>query len=118
MPSLQQHILNASGNLDSMPSELEALMFTIYCAAIRSLSDEEVLQGFGKSRTALLAQYQQASQSALIKAGLLKTSNMVVLQAFVIFIVSFPFLSYGFPFILFPSSYLSVGNITHTLSGL
>ncbi|RAQ53768.1 hypothetical protein AFGD_006808 [Aspergillus flavus] len=88
VPTLQPHILNASGNIDSMPSELEALMFTIYCAAIRSLSDEEVLQGFGKSRTALLAQYQQASQSALIKAGLLKTSNMVVLQAFVIFILS------------------------------
>ncbi|KAB8269072.1 fungal-specific transcription factor domain-containing protein [Aspergillus minisclerotigenes] len=88
VPTLQQHILNASGNLDSMPSELEALMFAIYCAAIRSLSDEEVLQGFGKSRTALLAQYQQASQSALVKAGLLKTSNMVGLQAFVIFILS------------------------------
>ncbi|KJK66797.1 specific transcription factor domain protein [Aspergillus parasiticus SU-1] len=88
VPTLQQRILNASGNLNSMPSELEALMFAIYCAAIRSLSDEEVLQGFGKSRTTLLGQYQQAAQSALVKAGLLKTSNMVILQAFVIFILS------------------------------
>ncbi|KAE8326993.1 fungal-specific transcription factor domain-containing protein [Aspergillus sergii] len=88
VPTLQQRILDATGNLDSIPSELEALMFAIYCAALRSLSDEEVLQGFGQSRAALLTQYQQAAQSALVQAGLLKTSNMVVLQAFVIFILS------------------------------
>ncbi|KAA8645821.1 hypothetical protein EYZ11_013072 [Aspergillus tanneri] len=88
IPTLQQRILNAIGDLNSVPSELEALIFAIYCAALRSLSDEEVLQGFGKSRAILLAQYQQAAQSSLVQVGLLKTSNMVVLQALLIFILS------------------------------
>ncbi|KAE8376764.1 fungal-specific transcription factor domain-containing protein [Aspergillus bertholletiae] len=88
IPTLQQRILNASGNLDSISNEFEALMFSIYCAALRSLSNEEVLQEFGASRVTLLAQYQQAAQSALAQARLLKTSNIVVLQALVIFILS------------------------------
>lgn len=86
-PTLQQRILDASGDLGSVPEDLEALMFAIYCAALTSLDDSEVQRNFGEARTKLLAVHRQGAQKALVNAGLLKTSNMTVLQAFVIFIV-------------------------------
>lgn len=88
-PTLQQRILDASDDLASLPEDLEALMFAIYCAALTSLDDSEVQRSFGETRTKLLAMYRQGAQKALVNAGLMKTSNMVVLQALVIFIVGF-----------------------------
>lgn len=86
-PTLQQRILNASGDLGSIPEDLEALMFAIYCAALTSLDDNEVLQSFGEARSKLLSAHRQNAQNALVNAKLLKTSNLVVLQALIIFIV-------------------------------
>ena len=86
-PTLQQRILDASGDLDSVPEDLEALMFAIYCAALASLDDSEVQRNFGETKMKLLAMHRQGAQKALVNAGLLRTSNMVVLQALVIFIV-------------------------------
>lgn len=87
-PTLQQRILDASGDLGSVPKDIEALMFAIYSAALTSLDDDEVLQSFGESRDKLLALYRQGTQRALVNAGLLSTSSMMVLQALVVFIVS------------------------------
>lgn len=90
MPTVQQRILDATSDLSSVPRELEALMFAIYSAALTTLSDEEVAKTFGKTKTMFLARCRQGAQQALINAGLLKTSDMVVLQAFVIFLVGDP----------------------------
>ncbi|RJE24967.1 Transcription factor [Aspergillus sclerotialis] len=87
-PTMQQRILSASGDLSSVPEDLEALMFAIYCAALTSLSDNEVLQTFAETRSKLLAVYRDGAQKALVNARFLRTSSMVVLQALVIFILS------------------------------
>ncbi|KAL1986092.1 hypothetical protein VTN96DRAFT_6989 [Rasamsonia emersonii] len=87
-PTLQQRILDAASDLSSVPRELEALMFAIYSAALTAMSDEEVAKTFGETKTRFLARCRQGAQQALINAGILKTSDMVVLQAFVIFLLS------------------------------
>lgn len=92
-PTLQQRILSACGDLGSVSKELEALMFAIYCAALTSLDDAGVVKELGETRTKLLPRYRQGAQRALINAGFLKTFDMTVLQALVIFIVSWSFAS-------------------------
>ncbi|KAL1963069.1 hypothetical protein VTN77DRAFT_8715 [Rasamsonia byssochlamydoides] len=87
-PTVQQRILDATSDLSSVPKELEALMFAIYSAALTALSDEEVTKIFGETKARFLARCRQGAQQALINAGILKTSDMVVLQAFVIFLLS------------------------------
>jgi hypothetical protein len=87
-PTVQQRILDATSDLSSVSRELEALMFAIYCAALMTLTDDEVVKTFGETKTKLLTRYRLCAQQALINAGVLKTSELVVLQAFIIFLVS------------------------------
>lgn len=115
-PTLQWRILNATSDLSSVPEDLEALMFAIYCAALTSLSDDEVLQRFCETKLKLLALYREGAQKALVNAGLLRTSSMVVLQALVIFIVGSG-LSWSCYSISDGCSYQAALYVTHTLSG-
>ncbi|EAW09333.1 Zn(II)2Cys6 transcription factor [Aspergillus clavatus NRRL 1] len=87
-PTVQQRILEAMGDLASVPKETEALMFSIYCIALVSMSAEDVEKAFGKPKAPLLSNYRQGARLALSNADLLRTSNLIVLQAFFIFLLS------------------------------
>lgn len=87
-PTVQHQILEASGNLDKVSKGLQALMFSIYATAVTSLSDSECESMMGESRSTLLARYSAGTQQALVKASFLKSSDLTVLQAFVLFLVS------------------------------
>jgi hypothetical protein len=87
VPTVQQRILDATSDLASVSRELEALMFAIYCAALMTLTDEEAVKSFGETKTKLLDRYRNCARQALMNAGVLKTSELVVLQAFLIFLV-------------------------------
>ena len=67
---------------------MEALMFAIYAAAVSSLDNDECVSTMGESRSVLLTRYSTATQQALIRAQYLKTSDLVVLQAYTLFLVS------------------------------
>lgn len=47
----------------------------------------EIRKYFRESKPTLLARYQQCAQQALVNAGVLGTSELMVLQAFVLFVV-------------------------------
>ncbi|KAH8694981.1 fungal-specific transcription factor domain-containing protein [Talaromyces proteolyticus] len=87
-PTLQQQILNATSDLSSISRPLEALMFAIYCAALLPMQDDEARKSFHESKSTLMARYRQAAQQALVNAGVLGTSDLMVLQAFLLFIIS------------------------------
>ena len=87
-PSVQQTILEAMGNLNEVPKATESLMFAIYASAVCSLSNLECEGIIGDSRSVALIRFQSAAKQALVNACLLKTSNMVVLQAYMLFLVS------------------------------
>lgn len=63
-------------------------MFSIYATAVMTMSPEECLIHVHEEKAVLQRRYQFAAQQALINAGLLKTTDMVVLQAFIYYIVS------------------------------
>jgi hypothetical protein len=88
-PTVQQLILNSIGNLVALPKNLEALMFSLYCCALNSLSDSECYAILGQPKRFWARRFRTASHQALVNAGVLKSSNMMVLQAFVLYLVSF-----------------------------
>jgi hypothetical protein len=88
VPTVQRQLLEASVDLENVSKPFEALMFAIYASAITSLNNEECLQLTDLSRSQLQRQYYKLAQQALFRAGLLGTSDIVVLQAAVLFFVS------------------------------
>jgi hypothetical protein len=87
VPTLQKRILDAASDLSSLSPELEALMFSIYSTALLCMQDDEVQKYFDESKSTLLTRYRRCAQQALVNAGVLGTSELMVLQAFVFFIV-------------------------------
>lgn len=87
-PTVQQLISNASCNLDDVPRNVETLMFGIYCITTESLSDGECISMLGQPKAVARRRFRLGAQQALIKASFLKTSDIMVLQAFTLFIVS------------------------------
>jgi hypothetical protein len=86
-PTVQQKVLEASGDLENMPKNIEAFMFSMYSCAVNSMTDPECQKILGESKSPMQARYNAAAQRAFINAGLLKSSDMIVLQAFVLFLV-------------------------------
>lgn len=87
-PTTQQLILNATGSLENVPKNLEALMFGIYCCVLVSLSDAECDAIMGEGKSTVLRRFRSGCQQALINASFLKSSDMMVLQALVLLLLS------------------------------
>lgn len=87
-PTLQVRIIEASASLDKVSRSLEALLFTIYLMAITSMSEEEVLAMFNEKRAILLSKYQQAAQQALVNAEFMRTPDLTLLQAYLLYCVN------------------------------
>jgi len=66
----------------------ECILFAIYHFAIVSLTDDDCQQAFGQQRDILRIQYHNALRQALINASFLRTTQIPVLQAFVLYLVS------------------------------
>jgi len=66
----------------------EALVFSVYYAAVNSLHLARVPQIFGIDKPNLLNRYRVAVEHALANAGFLQSEELTTLQALVLFIVS------------------------------
>jgi hypothetical protein len=88
-PTTQQLILDASDNLNALPRHVEALLFAIYCITIESLEDSECLSILGESKGRATQRFRQGAQHALTNANFLRSSSVMLLQAFTLFVVSF-----------------------------
>lgn len=84
VPSLQPAIIEASSHLDKLPRNFEALLFAIYSTAVLSLEPDECDSMLGEPRVVLLKRYRTGTKRALARAKFLGTSDLMVLQAFVI----------------------------------
>jgi hypothetical protein len=86
-PSVQQKVLDATANLDDIPKNTEALMFGIYAAATISMNDDECQKLFNENKEEVMARFQSGARQALRIAGYLRSSDIVVLQAFTLYLV-------------------------------
>lgn len=87
-PTVQRQILKAASNLDTVDPETEVLMFAIYTFATTSLPPDECQSSFGESKETLIRKFQFATKLALHRAGFLRSSQLVVLQAYMLYLVS------------------------------
>ncbi|KAF4998326.1 hypothetical protein FGRMN_3206 [Fusarium graminum] len=73
------------GEHDIRPGD-EALVFAIYYSAVTPMEKDEVQANLGASQSHYISQFRFALEQALSKANLLNTTNMAILQAFVIYL--------------------------------
>lgn len=88
-PTLQARIIASIVNPANISPPLEALMFSIYCIAVFTLSETECLAYFDSSQSDLLANYRWGCQEALINSGILRTNDRDCLTAFFLYLVRF-----------------------------
>jgi hypothetical protein len=86
-PTLQTRIIDAAGDVGNIGEALEALMFSIYCAAVLSMTDDECLVSFRVSRDHLLARYQAACKQALLKCTPWRSNDRDCLTALYLYLV-------------------------------
>jgi len=86
-PSVQQTILDATTNLEEIPKNIEALMFGIYAAALISMQEDECQKLFNESIEIVLFRFQAGARRALHRAGYMISSDIIVLQAFTLYLV-------------------------------
>lgn len=87
VPTTHEQILRAEDDLENVPRAIESLMFSIYFASVTSMSNEQCVEMLGEERSILVDKYWFATEQALARAGFLNTTEIVVLQAFVLFLV-------------------------------
>lgn len=87
VPTVQGQVIAAAPSLEKTPRGLEALMFSIYLMALISLEDSEVQGMFGEPRMQVVSKFHLATQQALVNAGLMRTNDISVLQAYILYLV-------------------------------
>jgi len=88
MPTIEALFKEAQHDLNSLSRSTEALMFAIYFAVITSMSVEEVKSNLGCERKAAYDRYRFGVEQALARANFLDTSDLVTLQAFVLYLAT------------------------------
>lgn len=87
IPTFESSFDDALAYPERVAKGLEALLFAIYYGAVTSTAADECLQKWGEDRTSLLNRYRFALEQALARANFLYCDEIVILQAFVIFLV-------------------------------
>lgn len=82
-------MVDAVARQPSMASRAqECQLFAIYHFAVYSMDEEDCLRQFGQSRSVLLSKYGHAVRQALVNASWLKTTEMPIMQAYMLFLIS------------------------------
>lgn len=87
IPTIEPTILAAASHLANLSKGFEALLFSIYYGAVTSVTAADCAVKFGEEKSILLARYRFAIEQALARANFLTTEEIIVLQAFVIFLI-------------------------------
>jgi hypothetical protein len=88
-PTMQQSLSDACQvGMQGISRGLEAFLFAMYLSAVNSLSELECSNILGESKEALMMKYWFGSRQSLINSLWLRSSELMVLQAFVLFLLS------------------------------
>ncbi|CAE7030569.1 hypothetical protein PTNB73_05436 [Pyrenophora teres f. teres] len=87
IPTHEPIILDAFTHLDKVDRGLETLLFAIYYGAATSSTPEHCLAKWGEDRGVLLNRYRFGLEQALARANFLHCDEVIILQAFVVFMV-------------------------------
>ncbi|KAH9999161.1 fungal-specific transcription factor domain-containing protein [Xylariaceae sp. FL0662B] len=88
VPTLQPLLAEAATNRATVPKNVEALLFSIYLMAAVALTDEECIERLGYTKAEAYNRFSKGCRTALIRIGVLRTYDLVVLQAVVLYLFS------------------------------
>lgn len=86
MPTITQTIRELRGDMSRLSPANEALVFSIYYAAITSMENDDVVINFGCTKQELNLKYRSGLENALAKADFLNVPDLVLVQALVNFL--------------------------------
>lgn len=87
IPSLSKQVKALRGaDLSTLPICTQALLFSIYYAAVTSMEDGDVTVNFGTSKAELGLKYRLGLEHALAQADFLNNPHLALVQAFTIFL--------------------------------
>ena len=89
-PTIQPYIVQAAGDMNSIPLSYQGLLNSIFGVASMSLSDDELLQTLGLTRERATQKFLSMIFRPLARFDFLKRYDMVVVQALVHALVSRP----------------------------
>lgn len=87
IPTFEPTFEEAITHPDKVGKGLETLLFAIYYGAVTSTTADECLKNWGEDRSSLLTRYRFALEQALARANFLYCDEIVILQAFVVFLI-------------------------------
>ncbi|KAI5862733.1 fungal-specific transcription factor domain-containing protein [Durotheca rogersii] len=90
VPTVQPLLVEAATSRANVPKNIEALLFSIYSMAVVALAEEECVERFGSTKEEAYSRFSSGCRVALMRIGILKNYDMVVLQALVIYLLSLP----------------------------
>jgi hypothetical protein len=93
LPTFWSTLSTAIQNPHNISPSLEALIFAFYFVTITSLQDSELQSIHRERKSVVSSRYRIAARQALINAEFLKSTNLMTLQAYVIFLVGWIFQS-------------------------
>ncbi|KAJ5833196.1 hypothetical protein N7474_001507 [Penicillium riverlandense] len=86
-PSVEKMVRELRGSdLTSLKPGNEALIFSIYYAAITSMEDDDVIINFGSTKAELNLKFRLGLEHALARADFFNVPDLVLVQAFAIFL--------------------------------
>lgn len=88
LPTFQSSLTDAIRDPRKVSRSLRALILAFCLIVVTSLGEEECEDMLHKPKDIIFTKYRLATRRALIRAGLLDTSNPETLQAYAIFVVS------------------------------
>lgn len=88
IPSVTKMVEYVSQRPETASKSDECLLFAIYYVTAFSITEEECTDQFRQARSTLMQRYQSAARQALVNASFLKTTEMAVLQAYYLFLLS------------------------------
>lgn len=86
-PSLQPRVIEAVGDFTSLDPSFEALLFSIYCVAAQTLTEDECITIFKSLKDEILSRYRLGCQNALANCGYLRTVERDCLTAQLLYLV-------------------------------
>lgn len=86
-PTAQMTVSRAATDLETMATNTEALMCVIYLPATVAMKEQQCIQLLETSKSVLVKRFTNAAQQALVNARLTKSTETVVLQALMPYLV-------------------------------
>ncbi|KAJ3553763.1 hypothetical protein NPX13_g10801 [Xylaria arbuscula] len=88
VPSVQPKLVEATTDPSSIPKNVEALLFSIYVMGVVALNERECQIQLGCGKEEAYQRFSTGCRIALMRVGILKTYDLVVLQALVLYFFS------------------------------